>query len=187
LTAQGTTADDIVHEEQLRQGALNVTIRNVITSMRRISAINWRDLFESVSLVNEMLSAESNFAALDFPTRDLYRHAIEKLARGSKHSEIEITRLALLAAQRAKQRGQNQEPMARTRQQDPGYCLIAEGRPVFERTLGFHLIIKDWLVCDNARLPQRCVSCRPHCNQGAALAVLISLRECSPSIPRQFP
>ena len=85
LAAQGTTADDIVHEEQQRQGAANVTIRNVITSMRLMSAIDWRELFESVSLVDAMLRAESNFAALDFPTRDLYRRAIEELARGSGH------------------------------------------------------------------------------------------------------
>ena len=34
LAAQGTTADEIVREEHQRQGAMNVTVRNVITSMR---------------------------------------------------------------------------------------------------------------------------------------------------------
>ena len=101
LAAQGTTADAIVHEEHQRQGAGNVTIRNIITSMRLMSSIDWRELFESVSLVDAMLRAESEFAALDFPTRDLYRRAIEELARGSAHPEIEVTRLALLAARRA--------------------------------------------------------------------------------------
>ena len=40
LAAHGTTPDDIVREEQQRQGAANVTIRNIITSMRLLSAID---------------------------------------------------------------------------------------------------------------------------------------------------
>ena len=70
LAAQGATAEGIVREEQQRQGAANVTIRNIITSMRLMSAIDWRELFESVSTVDAMLRADSNFAELDFPTRD---------------------------------------------------------------------------------------------------------------------
>lgn len=150
LAAQKTTADDIVHEEQQRQGAVNVTIRNVITSMRLMSAIDWRDLFESISLVDAMLRAESDFAALDFPTRDLYRRAIEELARGSDHSEIDVTRLALLAARRARDEAQGEDDTNAARKQEPGYYLIAKGRPAFEKAIEFHASIKGWLVRANA-------------------------------------
>jgi cyclic beta-1,2-glucan glucanotransferase len=150
LAAQGTTADDIVREEQRRQGAANVTMRNVITSMRLMSAIDWRELFESVSLVDAMLHAESDFAALDFPTRDQYRRAIEELARGSGHSEIGITRLALAATKRAGAEVQTGDETASARRQDPGYYLIARGRPDFERAIGFHVTVKGWLVRGNA-------------------------------------
>src|SRR6185437_9006744 len=44
LAAQGTTADDIVREEHQRQGAVNVTVRNIITSMQRMSVIDWKEL-----------------------------------------------------------------------------------------------------------------------------------------------
>ena len=104
LAAQGTTADDIVQEEHRRQGAVNVTVRNIITSMRLMSVIDWKELIESISLVDAMLRAESDFAAMDFPTRDRYRRAIEELARGSKHSELDVTRLALLAVKRAREK-----------------------------------------------------------------------------------
>ena len=104
LAAQGTTADEIVREEHQRQGAMNVTVRNVITSMRLMSAVDWAEFFESVSLVDAALRAGSDFAAMDFPTRDRYRHAIEELARGSGHSELEVARRALLAAKRAGRR-----------------------------------------------------------------------------------
>jgi len=150
LAAQGTTADDIVREEQRRQGAANVTIRNVITSMRLMSAIDWRVLFESVSLVDAMLRAESNFTALDFPTRDLYRRAIEELARGSRHPEIEITRLALAASKEAGNEPQTADRTGAARKQDPGYYLIAKGRPAFERAIGFHVTIRGWFVRANA-------------------------------------
>ena len=150
LAAQNTAADIIVHEEQQRQGAANVTIRNVITSMRLLSAIDWRDLFERVSLVDAVLRTESNFAALDFPTRDLYRRAIEELARGSGQSEIEIARLALREARCARDQVRSKDDVASARQQDPGYYLVADGRTAFQTTVGFHVTIKGWLTRANA-------------------------------------
>jgi cyclic beta-1,2-glucan synthetase len=150
LAAQGTTADEIVREEQRRQGAANVTIRNIITSMRLMSAVDWRELFESVSLVDAMLRADSDFAAFDFATRDLYRRAIEELARGSDHTEIDVTRLALAAAKRAGHDAPDTEETGLVRQRDPGLYLIAKGRPAFERSIGFHVTVKGWLVRANA-------------------------------------
>ena len=69
---------------QQRQGASNVTVRNIITSMRLMSDIDWAELFEAVSLVDDGCAASSDFAAMDFPTRNLYRSAVEQLARGSR-------------------------------------------------------------------------------------------------------
>jgi cyclic beta-1,2-glucan synthetase len=145
LAAQGTTADEIVREEHQRQGAMNVTVRNVITSMRLMSAIDWAEFFESVSLVDAELRAGSDFAAMDFPTRDRYRHAIEALARGSGRSELDVAGRALLAAKRA-----GEEPYSggedTSRQRDPGYYLIAKGRAAFEAELGFRAPMRDWLT-----------------------------------------
>jgi len=59
----------IVHDEHQRQGASNVTVRNIITSMRLLSDVDWPEFFESVSLVDEALRAGSDFAAMDFPSR----------------------------------------------------------------------------------------------------------------------
>src|SRR5258706_712550 len=62
LAAQGKTSDAIVHDEHQRQGASNVTVRNIITSMRLLSDVDWPVFFESVSLVDEALRAGSDFA-----------------------------------------------------------------------------------------------------------------------------
>src|SRR6266404_7154827 len=101
LAAQGTTPDDIVRVEHQRQAAMNVTVRNVITSMRLMSALDWTEFFESVSLVDEVLSKGPGYAAMDFATRDAYRHAIEELARGSGRAELDVARQAIAHAQGA--------------------------------------------------------------------------------------
>src|SRR6185295_18225357 len=71
LRLQGTSVDDVVQRVLQRQGASNLTVRNIITSMRLISDIDWATLFENVSLVDAQLCAGSDFAGMDFPTRNL--------------------------------------------------------------------------------------------------------------------
>src|SRR5690606_4475165 len=116
LASLGTTVEADVHDEHQRQGGSNVTVRNIITSMRLISELKWSDLFESVSLIDDALSAGSDFAQMDFATRNLYRSAIETLARGSKLTEMEIARAAMVAV------GEGTD--AEDRRRDPGYHLI---------------------------------------------------------------
>nr|WP_297459935.1 glucoamylase family protein [uncultured Halomonas sp.] len=147
LGLQGTSIDEVVQHAQQRQGASNVSVRNVITSMRLISDIDWAELFESVSLVDERLCAGSAFADMDFPTRNLYRSAIEQLARGSSLSELEIADQALKAAQVAAGAGKEGEA---ERASDPGYHLIAEGRHALERAIGFRPPLR-------LRLSRRCI------------------------------
>jgi cyclic beta-1,2-glucan synthetase len=77
LHAQGTTSDDIVRVEHQRQAAMNVTVRNVIMSMTLMSALDWAEFFETVSLVDVVLQGAPGYAAMDFATRDAYRHAVE--------------------------------------------------------------------------------------------------------------
>ena len=127
LAAEGTTADAIVSDEHHRQGASNVTVRNVITSMRAMSEVDWIEVFEDVSLVDAALRNGSDFARMDFPTRDRYRAAIEGLSRGSRHAELDIARRAVLAASLG----------ASARERDPGYYLIAGGRAAFAKALGY--------------------------------------------------
>ncbi len=152
LTAQGTTADEIVRDQHQRQGATNVTTRNIITSMRLVSDVDWTELVESVSLVDDLLQSGSDFASMDFPTRNLYRSAIEGLARGSKLTELEIARAALIAAADPKHQACRQDDGVDSRERDPGYHLIAGGRPTFERTVGFRAPMRSWLVRFNTKI-----------------------------------
>ena len=127
LATAGTTADEVVRDEHQRQGASSVTVRNVITSMRSISAVDWADLFEAMSLVDAVLRADADYAQSNFPTRNRCRHAIEELARGSRHSELEIAEHAMQVAGA----GRSQ------RERYSGYHLISRGRRAFEDRLDY--------------------------------------------------
>jgi len=134
LAAQGTTAEEMVRLEHQRQATMNVTVRNVITSMRLISWFDWAQFVESVSLVDEILRARSSFGDMDFATRDRYRHAVEELARGSALTEVEVARRAAAVADTAPS-ANDVDPSLAARHRDPGYYLVSDGRPAFERAL----------------------------------------------------
>ena len=101
LAARGSTADAVVRDEHQRQGSGTVTVRNIITSMRLVSDVDWPELFERVSLVDRVLDETGSFHDMDFPTRNLYRSAIEELARGANCTELDVARAAVLAANQA--------------------------------------------------------------------------------------
>jgi cyclic beta-1,2-glucan synthetase len=139
LAAQGTTANAVVRDEHHRQGTGTVTVRNIITSMRLISDVDWTELFERISLVDDVLAGGSGFLDMDFPTRNLYRSAIEQLARGSNRAEIEVARRAVQATEQAACADATDR-----RRIDPGYHLFAGGRRAFETAIGFRPPPRAW-------------------------------------------
>jgi cyclic beta-1,2-glucan synthetase len=147
LSAAGSSTAAIVREEVQRQGASNVTVRNVITSMRQVSMVNWAEFFEGVSPVDAILRAGSDFAANDFSTRDLYRRAIEDLALQSSREETDVAQRAVAASRRA-----DGVSAADARERDPGYYLIAKGRRGFERDLGGRAPFKTRIFRLNAQI-----------------------------------
>ncbi len=67
LDAQGTTADEIVRAEHQDQTAMTVSGNGcIITSMRQMTAFDWSEFFESISMVDEILRDGSNFAENGF-------------------------------------------------------------------------------------------------------------------------
>src|SRR5258708_10282016 len=125
---------------------MNTTVRNIITSMRLLSAMDWSQYFEDVAVVDEILRAGSNFASMDFATRDLYRHAIEELSRASDFSEVHIAQRAVECARQFRSESSEASEVERARQSDPGYYLLSNGRRSFKKTLNvrvpFRLVLK---------------------------------------------
>ena len=141
LGEQGLSLDDIVHREHAAQIADNMTVRNIITSMRAISAFDWPQFVEDVSLVDDCLRVHEGYAAMDFLTRDRYRHAIEELAKRSPVSEVEIAQLAIAEVQIAIDQDSSDE-----RQMEPGYYLIGAGRYAFETKMHYRPTFKQRLL-----------------------------------------
>ncbi|HEV2650658.1 MAG TPA: glucoamylase family protein, partial [Rhizomicrobium sp.] len=131
MVAAGTSTANLIRDEYQDQGGVNVTVRNVITSMRLVSGLDWTEFVESVSLVDRAFESGSDFRGLDFPTRDRYRAAVERIADGSGRSEISIAQSAVAMALAAAKAGKPE------RERDPGYYLIARGVRGFEQQVKY--------------------------------------------------
>ncbi len=123
--------EEWMRQEHSSQAAANLTVRNLVTSMRAMSALDWQGLVESVSLVDACLRRSSEFARMDYPTRDRYRHAVEELAKNTNLSEVETAQRVVDHARCAG--AADDDP----RMGDPGYWLIGAGRAAFERQIGY--------------------------------------------------
>lgn len=129
LADKGGAIEEVLRHEHQRQAADQVSTGNAITSMRLISALDWSALFEETSLVERELrqDPEGIYGDMDFATRDRCRHVIEKLARHSHRTEIDVARRTVQTALRA-----GDDPLRR----HIGYYLIDAGRPELESLLG---------------------------------------------------
>lgn len=101
LSKLGKTSEEIVQLEHRQQAANQVSIANIITSMRLLSNINWKIFFESVSLLDRELAKEhtDTYWDLDFGTRDIFRKKVEKLAKRTESEELAIAERVVLTGQ----------------------------------------------------------------------------------------
>ncbi len=128
LAEEGITPEAAVAQTHDRQAASNLTVRNIVTSLRDISSFEWAGFVEGVSLVDRLLTTQSTYGEMSFATRDRYRHAIEDLSRDSETKELDIARITLRLAAAYP---------AESRESDPGYYLIGDGRTHLESAVGF--------------------------------------------------
>lgn len=140
LAEQGQTTEQMVQADGQQQAVNQVSIGNSINSLRELDAVDWRELVESLSVVEQTLRGDPAgvYGAMDFGTRDQYRHVVEDIARRSPLTEHEIaTRVVALA--REAQATPNSDP----RRSHVGYFLIDQGLPELEHAARMRLSI--WL------------------------------------------
>ena len=92
LAKEGLASPDMVWQENQRQAADQVSVKNSIGTLRFIGSTDWRKFVEASSVVEQTLRRDptGTYPQLDFATRDRYRHVIETIAMGSPLSEAEI-------------------------------------------------------------------------------------------------
>jgi cyclic beta-1,2-glucan synthetase len=143
LQSCSTSTVEVVKLEHYRQAAAQVTIGNIISSMRLISNIDWHDFFEAVSLVDPILRTDplESYSLMDRATRDSYRKVIERISKGSNFSEIEVARKAIEIA------GNKVLPnKEEVRKKHVGHYLIDEGVFELEKQLEYKQKIKERIV-----------------------------------------
>ena len=121
VTDSGLSIEALVHAESQQQASDQVSISNSIGSLRFLANMDWREFVETMSLVDETLRGDpaGTYASMDFSTRDLYRHVVEKVARRSGASEMEVARCVVELAQA--------NATARDIHSHVGYYLVDDG------------------------------------------------------------
>ena len=124
LSEAGTTIQQLVEAENQRQAADQVSVSNSIASLRLLGAMDWRKFVETMSAVEKVLRDDIGgvYGRMDFPTRDRYRHVIEKIAKNSRLSESAVARAAIELAHRSAA-----SPGSHSRADHVGFYLIDDG------------------------------------------------------------
>ena len=132
----GQTIEQLVQLEARQQAANQVSVSNSIGSLRLLGAMNWPEFVESLSSVEQALRRDPDgvYAAMDFHTRDQYRHAIEEIAALSPTSETDVANNAVALAEAAAasaDAGAASDP----RQRHVGFYLLGAGRERLEQAV----------------------------------------------------
>ena len=92
LAESHLTIEQLVQSENQQQASDQVSISNSIGSLRFLSAIDWREFVETISVVEKILRQDPQgvYGAMEFATRDRYRHAIERIARMAAWRKREV-------------------------------------------------------------------------------------------------
>jgi cyclic beta-1,2-glucan synthetase len=131
---------EMIRAEHARQTKKQVSIANDVTTLRRLTQLDWREIFESVSIVEAVLEQDSVYPASDFTTRDQCRRAVEQIARYSKSSEIDVAKKAIQLALEAQVE----------RRRNAAFFLIDKGRKhledFFSCRLPFRACLLRWIL-----------------------------------------
>lgn len=133
LGDEGRSVEALVHAEGRKQAADQVSIRNSIASLRFLSAMDWREYVETMSVVEQALrdDPDGTYARMDFTTRDHYRHCVERIARRAEVQEHRVADLALQLARQAKAQrtgdGATAQAAAHDATDHVGWWLVGDG------------------------------------------------------------
>ena len=138
LADANETIEHLVHVESQKQAASQVSVSNSIGSLRLLGATHWPEFVETLSSVEQILREDpiGVYGRMDFGTRDIYRHAVESVARASGGDEPAVAHKAIeLAAAAALRLEASPSGDSDEREAHVGYYLIGNGRPALETAM----------------------------------------------------
>ena len=123
LAELGQTVDQVIAAEGQSEAADHVAMANSIASLRFVGAHDWHDFVEAHSRTESILRTDPHdtYTRMDFATRDMYRHAVESIARrcGVPEERVAGRAIALAAGGRG---------VAGAVERHVGFYLIDSGR-----------------------------------------------------------
>jgi cellobiose phosphorylase len=133
LAEMGQTIEAQIQAEIHMQAAEQVSIANSIGSLRFLGTMDWQEFVETMSMVEQTLRCDPAdvYSDMDFATRDQYRHVIEKLAKYSDLTEMEVAQQSI---ELARTHG-NSDP----RHGHVGFYLVGGGALLLEKKAGVKL------------------------------------------------
>lgn len=131
LADSGQTIEQQIQAEIGQQAAEQVSIANSIGSLRFLGTMDWQEFVETMSKVEHVLREDPAgfYGAMDFATRDQYRHVIEKVARRSALAEADVARQAIDLAR-------THAGSEDARHGHVGFYLIGKGALLLEKKAG---------------------------------------------------
>ncbi|MEO8023779.1 glucoamylase family protein [Polaromonas sp.] len=118
-------------ESQTAQVAANLTVGNIITTLRLIGQVDWVELVEPVSRSLRVLRQLPSFSMESELTRQQITQSMERLARLSHYSERKVAEAVVAQA-----RAVPQAAPASAAQRTVSFYLLGAGRAALEAALG---------------------------------------------------
>ncbi len=144
------SSEDLVREENQKQAADQVSVRNSIGTLRFLSATDWREFVESLNSIEQIFRQDLTgiYPLMDFDTRDKYRHVVEGIAKASLLSETEVAKKVLELAT-----NHIELNLASKREDHIGYYLIDKGLAQTQKTVGIHRTFRQKVSRLSAGMP----------------------------------
>ena len=164
--------------------------------LSQLNNINWIEFVEGASLVDQLLKKDPArvYEHMDFATRDHYRHAVERISKGSRAtSEFDVAQLVVDMSNEVKKDDRAY------RKNHIGYWLVGEGVAQLEHAVGYtpthvtetahhrqgyihHLTTRQYTAHSPALYSGTCSDDRHshHCSLPVSLTVLAALIAITP-------
>lgn len=137
MRESGQSPEQAVGATTERMALTQLMMANSITSLRRIGRIDWRGFVEAQSAMDLILRADPAdcYPQMTFETRDLYRHAVERIAKGSGNSETAVAQWAVDLARTARVNGSVSGHV--------GFYLVDDGLTRLEEIAGYAPTVRE--------------------------------------------
>lgn len=142
IEARGTDLEEVLVAEQNRLSSGNATMSNLIKGLRAIDDTEWPVWVESVSRLDAALREGSDYTDLDFGSRNAYRDTIEKLARRSGRTELEVTQTALAMTAEDMAAGN----VSGAHEANVGAYLVGKKHKALEKRIGYRPSVLQHIV-----------------------------------------